>query len=58
MIAGAWLVVSPFVLGFSTGTVATFDTMIVGFLTVAFAACAISPVHARLSDWARTLRTH
>ena len=51
LVAGLWLMVSPFVLGFAAQTVASVNTVAVGVLTVLFAAWALSPLDKKLTDW-------
>lgn len=53
MAAGAWLVVSPIVLGFGSSTAAAANTAAVGFLTLLLAACAVSPLDRRIAEWWR-----
>ena len=51
LFAGAWLVVSPAVLGFASQPAATVNTVIVGVLTLAFALVAMSDFDARIGGW-------
>ena len=51
LVAGLWLMISPFVLGFATQTVASVNTVAVGLLTVLFAAWALSPLDKKLEEW-------
>lgn len=51
--AGVWLVVSPFVLGFAQVGAAAINAIGIGALTVIFAACALSPMDAKLGPWWR-----
>ncbi len=44
LIAGLWLVASPAVLGFGTLAPALINTVVVGLLTIMFAAWALSPM--------------
>jgi SPW repeat len=51
LVAGVWLIVSPFALGFASLTAATVNTMAVGVLTVLFAAWAMSPLDEKIGHW-------
>jgi hypothetical protein len=51
LIAGLWLMVSPFVLGFAAQNVPAVNTVAVGLLTVLFAAWALSPFDKKLGHW-------
>lgn len=51
VVAGLWLIASPFILGFAADTAASVSTVAVGLLTVLFAAWAMSPLDERLSRW-------
>ena len=51
IVAGIWLLVSPFALGFASSAMPTVNTMAVGALTVLFAAWALSPAHAKWTRW-------
>jgi SPW repeat-containing protein len=51
LVAGVWLMVSPFVLGFASQTVASVNTVAVGLLTLLFAAWALSPLDKKLGHW-------
>ena len=51
LVAGLWLVASPMVLGFASLTAATVNTVLVGLLTVLFAAWAMSPFDKAISHW-------
>ena len=51
LVAGLWLMVSPSVLGFSSLTLASVNTITVGLLTVLFAAWAMSPLDKRIGRW-------
>ena len=51
LIAGLWLMISPFVLGFASQATASANTVAVGLLTVLFAAWAMSPIDQKLSRW-------
>ena len=51
MLAGLWLVASPIALGFTSLVTATVSTMVVGLLTVLFAAWALSPLDRSLRRW-------
>ena len=53
VVAGLWLVISPFVLGFASHTAALANTISVGLLTVLFAAWALSPFDRVVSIWWR-----
>lgn len=48
IVAGAWLVLSPFLLGFAQVGAAAINAVGVGVLTIAFAAWALSPSEAKL----------
>jgi hypothetical protein len=50
VIAGVWLMISPFVLGL-TSRVAIIDTIAVGVLVVLLAALALSPLNAAMRQW-------
>jgi len=50
LVAGVWLIVSPFALGFAFLTAATVSTMAVGVLTMLFAVRAMSPFET-ISHW-------
>lgn len=51
LVAGSWLVISPFALGFTSYAFATVNTFVVGLLTIVFAVWAMSPFDERLSAW-------
>jgi SPW repeat-containing protein len=51
LVAGLWLMVAPFVLGFAASAPAAVNSVAVGLLTVLFAAWAMSPLDERLSRW-------
>lgn len=51
IVAGAWLVASPFVLGL--GGAAAINAFAVGALGIVFAAWALSPGDAKLASWWR-----
>jgi hypothetical protein len=51
LVAGLWLMVSPFALGFASQTVASVNMVVVGLLTVLFAAWAMSPLDKVLDRW-------
>jgi hypothetical protein len=51
LVAGLWLVVSPFALGFASLTAAAASTIAVGVLTMLFALWAMSPLDKRISHW-------
>ena len=51
LVAGLWLMASPFALGFASLTVAAASTMVVGVLTVLFAVWAMSPLDRTISHW-------
>ena len=51
VVAGAWLVVSPFALGFASQVSASAHTVAVGLLTLLFAAWAMSPLNEKLRVW-------
>jgi hypothetical protein len=53
LVAGAWLVVAPVALGFSSQLVAAANTVLVGLLTLAFALLAMSDLDAKLGGWWR-----
>ena len=53
LVAGAWLVISPVALGFTSQTAAAANTVIVGLLTLAFALLAMSDVDEKLGGWWR-----
>jgi hypothetical protein len=50
LVAGVWLIISPFALGFALLTAATVSTMAVGVLTMLFAVWAMSPFET-ISHW-------
>lgn len=50
LVAGVWLIISPFALGFALLKAATVNTMAVGVLTVLFAVWAMSPFE-KVSHW-------
>lgn len=51
MLLGVWLVVSPFVLGFSAMTVIALHTVVVGILATAFAIWAMSNEQSFYKRW-------
>lgn len=51
LVAGAWLVASPFVLGFAAVTPAAACAIVVGLLTVAFAVAAMSSLDEKVGHW-------
>jgi SPW repeat-containing protein len=51
IVAGLWLLVSPVALGFTSSMPATVSTVAVGFLTVLFAALALSPFDDTIHRW-------
>jgi hypothetical protein len=51
LISGAWLVVSPVVLGFQASLAASANAIAVGALTIIFAACALSSFDKAVSHW-------
>jgi len=51
MMLGVWLVVSPFVLGFSAMTEIALHTVVVGILATAFAIWAISNEQSFYKRW-------
>ena len=51
LVAGLWLLASPFALGFASLTAAAASTMVVGVLTVLFAVWAMSPLDKKISHW-------
>jgi len=51
MLLGVWLVVSPFVLGFSASTVIALHTVVVGILATAFAIWAMSNEQSFYKRW-------
>ena len=53
IVAGFWLIISPFVLGFATQMSAAANTIAVGLLTVLFAAWALSPLDRKFGLWWR-----
>jgi SPW repeat-containing protein len=53
VVAGAWLLVSPFALGFTDTAAALWNALIVGVLVISFAAAALgrmSRTHGRTQD--------
>ena len=58
IVAGAWLVVSPALLGFIAVTAAAINAVGVGLLTIAFAAWALSPFDQRLTEWRQHMVHH
>jgi hypothetical protein len=51
MLLGVWLVVSPFVLGFSNSTGIALHTVVVGILATAFAIWAMSNEQSFYKRW-------
>ncbi|MGE5098164.1 MAG: SPW repeat protein [Betaproteobacteria bacterium] len=51
LVPGAWLVISPVMLGFQASTAASANAMAVGVLTIAFAICAITSVDKVIARW-------
>jgi hypothetical protein len=51
LVAGLWLMVSPIVLGFASVTPASVNSIMVGLLTVLFAAWAMSPLDESFGRW-------
>lgn len=51
MVAGIWLIASPFALGFADSMPALLNAEIVGLLTVLFAALAMSTLDDKFSSW-------
>ena len=51
LVTGAWLVISPFALGFALFTSAAINTIAVGVLTILFAAWAMSSLDEKLGLW-------
>jgi SPW repeat-containing protein len=51
LVAGFWLIVSPFVLGFASHAAAFANTVAVGLFTVLFAAWALSPLDEKFGHW-------
>ena len=51
LVAGLWLMISPVALGFTSQAVASWNALLVGLLTIVFAAWAMSPLDERLSHW-------
>jgi hypothetical protein len=51
LVSGLWLMVSPAVLGFASMTAASVNAIVVGVLTVLFAAWALSPLDQRFGRW-------
>ena len=47
VVAGAWLCISPLVLGYTSNAVASVNTFAVGVLTVLLAVCAMLPFGKR-----------
>ena len=58
VVIGIWLVISPVALGFDNVTAASFNTMIVGLLSVAFGAWALSPLDERIAGMWRGRVSH
>lgn len=52
VILGAWLIISPFVLGFATMTTPLWNNIIIGALTVIVAASSMAAVHAKARETA------
>ena len=50
LIAGLWLVASPAALGFGSLAPALINTVVVGLLTILFAAWALSPMDKMIGD--------
>lgn len=51
MIAGAWLVVSPVVLGFQSSLAASANAIAVGVLTMLFAGWALASLDEKVAHW-------
>ena len=51
LVAGLWLIVSPFALGFASLTAAAVNTIAVGVLTMLFAGLAMSTLDEKISHW-------
>jgi hypothetical protein len=51
MVAGIWLIASPFALGFTDSMPALLNAEIVGLLTVLFAALAMSTWDDKIGSW-------
>lgn len=53
IVAGLWLLVSPFVVGFASVSAAAVNALAVGALTVLLAVLALSPLDERIRLWWR-----
>lgn len=53
LVAGLWLVISPFVLGFASTTPAALNAVAAGLLSVLFAGWALSPLDEKMRFWWR-----
>ena len=51
LVAGLWLIISPFALGFASLTAAAVSTIAVGVLTMLFAGWAMSTLDEKISHW-------
>lgn len=51
LIPGAWLLVSPAMLGFESSVAASANAIAVGVLTILFAVCAITSVDKSIAHW-------
>ena len=51
MLAGLWLIASPFALGFAPLGAAAINAVAVGALTILLAAWALSPLDEKLASW-------
>lgn len=58
VVAGAWLIVSPLALGFTSHFAASVNTAAVGLFTLMFAVWAISPLDEKLGGWWREHAGH
>ena len=58
MAAGLWLVLAPFMLGFTTEALATLNTVAVGTLVAAFATWVLAPEKQLARWWSRREPTH
>ena len=51
IVAGVWLVISPFTLGFAQVGAAAINAIAVGLLAIGFALWAISPLDRKAAAW-------
>ena len=58
LVAGVWLLASPFVLGFGNVMPAAVNAVAIGLFTALFAAFAMSPFHHKLGVWWQDHATH